>query len=77
MKHREGFFWAAPACRASCLTRMLRGADDSEIARIVSFYDYLEIQPIGNNAFLIDDERQDPWNEEDLRDLNRRHREAG
>ena len=43
-----------------------------EIARIVNFYDYLEVQPIGNNHFMIEKEDCYVQNEEDLRDLNRR-----
>ncbi len=46
---------------------------ESEIARLVEFYDYLEIQPIGNNMFMVRDENRDNvTSEEDLRDLNRR-----
>jgi DNA polymerase-3 subunit alpha (Gram-positive type) len=73
MKHREGLLLGSACVQGELFDALLRGADDREIARIVNFYDYLEIQPIGNNAFLIDDEKQDSVkNEEDLRDLNRR-----
>lgn len=78
MKHREGLLIGSACVMGELYDALLRGADDSEIARIVSFYDYLEIQPIGNNAFLISDERQDSVkSEEDLRNLNRRIVELG
>ena len=48
---------------------MLSGRSDAEIARIVNFYDYLEVQPIGNNHFMIEKEDCYVQNEEDLRDL--------
>ncbi len=51
---------------------VLRGVPDEEIARIVSFYDYLEIQPVGNNEYLKREEDYDYiQTDEDLRDLNR------
>ena len=62
------------ACEAGELYQaLLRGVPEPEIARIVDFYDYLEIQPVGNNAFMIrDDNNEVVKNENDIRDLNRK-----
>ena len=43
-----------------------------EIARLVKFYDYLEIQPVGNNRFMIEDEHYNIQSEDDIREINRR-----
>ncbi|MDE7447398.1 MAG: PolC-type DNA polymerase III [Lachnospiraceae bacterium] len=73
MKHREGLILGS-ACEAGELYRaILEGKSESEIARLVNFYDYLEIQPLGNNQFMIASERVPTINNmEDVKDVNRR-----
>ncbi len=69
-KHREGLIIGS-ACEAGELMRaIIDNRPEADIAEIVKFYDYLEIQPIVNNRFLID-EGKFP-DEEALRELNRR-----
>ena len=72
-KLRDGLIIGS-ACEAGELFQaLLRNAPDQEIARLVGFYDYLEIQPLGNNRFMIADEKNDTvHSEEDLKELNRK-----
>ena len=73
LKYREGLILGS-ACEAGELYRaLLDGKAEEEIARIVNFYDYLEIQPLGNNHFMIDSPKVPAVNsEEDIMDFNRR-----
>ena len=71
--HREGLLIGS-ACEAGELYQaLLRNAPEQEIARLVSFYDYLEIQPLGNNMFMVEDEKNDTiHSKEDLIEINKK-----
>ena len=70
LQHREGLLIGS-ACEAGELFRaMVRRTGDEELMRIAAFYDYLEIQPVCNNRFLIDEGTAK--DEEELRAYNLR-----
>ena len=73
MKYREGLILGS-ACEAGELYRaLLDEKSDAEIARIVKFYDYLEIQPTGNNMFMIHSDKIENVNSvEDIQNMNRK-----
>ena len=72
LKHKEGLLIGS-ACEAGELYQaILQGRSQEEIIRLVKFYDYLEIQPLGNNAFMIKDEKAPISTMDELKDINRR-----
>ncbi len=73
LRHREGLIIGS-ACEAGELYQaILEEKSEERIAALCEFYDYLEIQPLGNNRFMIDSEKISMvQSDEDLKNINRR-----
>ena len=74
-EHRDGLLIGSACVSGELYGAILDGKKSEEIEEIASFYDYLEIQPICNNRFLIEEEKV--ADDEALRDINRRIYQLG
>ena len=74
-KKRGGLIIGSACEQGEVYQAILNGADNDELLRIADFYDYLEIQPNGNNAFMIrsnKDIHENIKSEEELININKR-----
>ncbi|MCL2562634.1 MAG: PolC-type DNA polymerase III [Oscillospiraceae bacterium] len=69
MAHRDGLIIGSACEAGEVFSAILDGKPHGEVMRIAKFYDYLEIQPVSNNMFLV--EQGKVKNIEALRDINR------
>lgn len=69
IKHREGLIIGSACCAGQLYSAVLSGKPWAELKQIASFYDYLEIQPSGNNSFLLREGRFNSLDE--LLDIDR------
>ena len=72
-QYRDGLMIGS-ACEAGELYQaILNGRTEEEVIEIASFYDYLEIQPVANNMFLVRDNAYPQIaNTADLEEINRK-----
>lgn len=72
LKYKEGLCIGS-ACEAGELYQaILNGRPQEETARLVNFYDYLEIQPLGNNMFMLESDKAPVETIEELQEINRK-----
>lgn len=72
LKFREGLLIGS-ACEAGELYKaVLNGKSREDIVKLVNFYDYLEIQPLGNNQFMIESDKYPIQSREDLIEINKK-----
>lgn len=71
-QYREGLLIGSACSAGEVYDAILTGKDDDELSRLVQFYDYLEIQPTGNNAYLLNDDKYGTSTVEDLQNINKR-----
>lgn len=81
-RYREGIIVGSACVAGEIMDGILSGASEDRLKYLTSFYDYLEIQPTGNNEFLIRNYENNAKGHkikdiEGLRDLNRRVLQLG
>ncbi len=69
-EHREGLIIGSACSEGQLFEAMLENRPRADLLEIASYYDYIEIQPICNNRYLID--KGQAADEEALRDFNRK-----
>ncbi|HCC07806.1 MAG TPA: hypothetical protein DEP72_06590 [Clostridiales bacterium] len=78
INYREDLILGSACEAGEVFKSVVMDANQQEIKRLVEFYDYLEIQPIGNNKFMIDSDKYPNVNSnEDLQKLNKKIIELG
>ena len=71
-KYREGLIIGSACANGELFQALLRGMDERQLLEIASFYDYLEVQPLGNNRYMLSSDKYSAETEEDLIEYNKK-----
>ena len=75
---RDGLMYGSACVMGEFFRAVLNGDSDEELIRLAKFYDYLEVQPLGNNEFLLyEDKYAAIMTKKDLQELNKKVIEIG
>ncbi len=75
LKHKEGLLVGSACSRGELFEAILMGEEEEKLEEIAKFYDYLEIQPVKNNEYLLDLEKVKSFKE--LEEINLKILELG
>ena len=76
-KYRDGLIIGSACIKGELMEAIKDGRNDGELIEIAKFYDYLEIQPLGNNSFLLSEKNNNIDTVYDLQNLNKKVIEIG
>ncbi len=77
LKYREGLIIGSACSEGELYPKVKENRPEDELTNTASFYDYLEIQPVGNNEYMVRGKDELVQSDDDLRDINRRIVELG
>ncbi len=72
IEHREGLILGSACSAGELFIALMDDKPAAQIARIVNFYDYLEVQPVGNNEYMVREQVKGIRTDDDIRAINKR-----
>ena len=72
IKYREGLILGSACSAGELYKAIFEEKPASQIAKIVQFYDYLEVQPVGNNEYIVREQIRGVTNFDELREINKK-----
>ena len=72
LAHKEGLVIGSGCCNGELYEALSGAKSEKVVARLVEFYDFLEIQPVANNEFMIESDKYAIKSQQDIIDINKK-----